>query len=135
MTATKTRQYDAIASHGRDLLAIFPAATERDPVKLCKKLRRLESVASAIGLQLCNGPEMAEDEQEHRIAAVLAKVNTLLHFSAAGIPVFVNLDPRGYAIKIDSEWMDAQRADSRTAYKAAIDRDWGGYGILAPTID
>lgn len=160
----KTRE--AIIRHGKQLLAIFPRATEQDPVALCKKLRRLEAQAEAIGLQLCNGPEMAEGEQERRVDAVLAKVNKLLgnvheyqpktgakcgcrrgverdncaNCEGTGfvvdfhsirnrrplVPVFVNLDPRGFALKIDDEWM---RASGATLYS-----DWGGYGIIAPDL-
>src|SRR3990172_5002755 len=72
----KTRE--AILSHSRQLLAIFPQATERDPLALCKKLRRIEAKATAIGLQLCNGPQMAEGEQERRVDEVLTKINRLL---------------------------------------------------------
>lgn len=40
--------------------------------------------------------------------------------------VFLNRDPRGYALKIDSEYV--------RAHSLAIHRDWGGYGIIAPEI-
>lgn len=61
MTTKRDRMYARIAQHGQNLLAIFPDASERDPVKLCKKLRKLETVAAAIGLQLCNGPELQQE--------------------------------------------------------------------------
>lgn len=41
--------------------------------------------------------------------------------------VFVNLDPRGYALKIDDEYMRAHNLKLHT--------DMGGYGILAPEIN
>lgn len=134
-TNKRDRMYQQMERHWQNLLAIFPNATERDPVKLCKKLRRLELKAAAIGLQLCNGPEVPPDEQEASVAYVLGRVDYVLQFRNLNIPVFVNLDPRGYALKIDDEWMNAQRADHRTAYKAALHRDMGGYGILAPEFD
>ncbi len=49
------RQYEAIEAHGKNLLAIFQNATERDPVALCKRLRRLEAKASRITTDYCNG--------------------------------------------------------------------------------
>jgi len=156
-----------IEEYGRNLLAVFPRAAERDPVKLCKRLRRLEREAAAIGLQLSNGPEMSEGEQEQRVDTVLAKVNKLLgnrheyqpktgakcsckrgvqrdncqdcegtglviDFAAIRsrtplVPVFVNLDPRGYALKIRDEWMAAHPA-------VRLPRDSGWYGILAPDL-
>lgn len=162
------RQYEAIEAHGKNLLAIFQNATERDPVTLCKKLRRLEAKASAIALRLCNGPEYAGgyEEVDALTDAILAKVNALLgnvheyqpktgarctcrpgierdncaacegtgrkiDFAAirnrpALVPVFINRDPRGYALKIDDVWTHNKQA--------RIYRDFGGYGILAPEI-
>lgn len=171
MTAT---QLDAIEKHGRQLLAIFPNARESDPVKLCKKLRRLEAQAAAVALRLCNGPEYADGEADKLTDAILANVNKLLgnvreyqpktgakcsckrgiqrdncpacegtgmliDFRAIRehkplVPVFINRDPRGYALKIDDEWIRQQRADHRTVHMAGIHQDWGGYGILAPEI-
>lgn len=135
MTKTSARadMYARIERHGRQLLAIFPNATIKDPVELCKRLRRIETLAASIGLQLCNGPEMTEAAKERRTADALKKANALLGNSGE-VPVFINLDPRGYALKIDDEWLRAQRADHRTAYKAAIHQDWGGYGIIAPDL-
>ena len=43
------------------------------------------------------------------------------------VPVFVNRDPRGYALKIDDEWMRARQ-------EVRLATDWGGYGILAPDL-
>lgn len=119
MTAELTSRIEA---HGRDLLAIFPNAIEQDPVKLCKKLRRLESKGAAIALRLCNGPEYAEGEQERITYDLLRKVNILL--ANANTPIFINLDPRGYALKIPDEYM--------RAHDIKLHRDWGGYGIIAP---
>lgn len=59
-----TTQLAAIEQHGRNLLAIFPDASERDPVKLCKKLRRLEAKAHALALRCCNGPEWPSEEAQ-----------------------------------------------------------------------
>jgi hypothetical protein len=122
---TKT-QKQSIEKHGKDLLAIFPKATERDPVELCRKLRRLEAKGAAIALRLCNGPEYPEGESDRLVDALLGKVNELLGNHA--VPVFINLDPRGYALKIDDEWMREHREFS-------LHTDWGGYGIIAPEID
>ncbi len=160
------RQQAAIEQHGSHLLAIFPNATERDPVKLCKALRRLESQAHAIALRLCNGPEFPGGyrEVDSRCEIILGKVNALLgnvneyqpktgakcgcrrgvqrdncstcegtghviDFTAIRnrkplVPVFINRDPRGYALKIREEAVMGMR----------IHRDWGGYGIIAPEI-
>ena len=132
------RQYEAIEAHGQNLLAIFPNATERDPVALCKKLRRLEAKASRITTDYCNGDFDAGDNGEKLDAAldaILAKVNAILgnneQYPIMNVPVFINSDPRGYALKIESEWMQTYM---RKAGCNRITKDCGGYGIIAPEI-
>ena len=44
---------------------------------------------------------------------------------AAG-SLFINQDPRGYAVKIDNE----SEADRDLIHAAGVARDWGGYGLL-----
>jgi hypothetical protein len=129
MTTTKIskrdRMYQQIDKHGRSILAIFPACTESDPVALCKLLRRFESRAERIALQLCNGPQFkTEDEPDRLCDKILDGLDKLLGFRAAGIPIFINRDPRGYSLKIDDEYV--------RAHSLAMHTDWGGYGIIAP---
>jgi hypothetical protein len=154
-TATKKqiRQYEQIKAHGENLLAIFPNATEKDPVALCKKLRRLESKASRITTDYCNGDFDAGENGEKLDAAldaILAKVNATLdnneQYPIMNVPIFINRDPRGYALKIADAWMIQRREQwdrqiARQGKKAITEsywallrfhRDWGGYGILAP---
>jgi hypothetical protein len=156
-----TIQASAIERHGMQLLAIFPDATERDPVKLCKKLRRLEAEAHAIAERLCNGPEFGTPEEvDARCDAILRRVRAMLCTNQPktgakcgckrgqerdncpscegtgqvidfarirrrkSVPIFINRDPRGYALKIDDAWMRETNA--------ALHTDWGGYGIIAP---
>jgi len=129
MNTKKQRQYEQIKAHGENLLAIFPNATEKDPVTLCKKLRRLEAKAQAIALRLCNGPEYpgGYDEVDALTGAILEKVNAILGNTGKNpVPIFVNRDPRGYALKIDDVWIHNKQA--------RIYSDWGGYGIIAPEI-
>ena len=149
------RQYEAIRAHGENLLAIFPNATERDPVSLCKRLRRLEAKASRITTDYCNGDFDAGENGEKLDAAldaILAKVNAILgnneQYPVLNVPVFINRDPRGYALKIADAWMNQRREqwDRQIAKKGKkaiaagywallrFHRDFGGYGILAPEI-
>lgn len=131
MTASKEVR---IISHGNKLLAIFPKATERDPGTLCRKLRRLEAQAAKLALRGCNGPQWdSEQDEQNAYDAILLKVNGLLHNYEDGdalreplVPVFINRDPRGYQLKIRDEWM--------TANDAKLEKDMGGYGLLAPEI-
>lgn len=171
-----TTQASKIEEHGRNLLAVFPDATERDPVKLCKRLRRLEGEAAKIALRLCNGPEYPEGKADELLGKILGKVNALLgnvrheyqpktgqrctckrgverdncaacegtglciDFAAIRgrhkpardlVPIFINRDPRGYALKVNDEW---QREQKKAGKPYIGHEDWGGYGIIAPEI-
>lgn len=130
MSTKNQRQYEAIEAHGRNLLAIFQNATEKNPVSLCKKLRRLESKASRITTDYCNGEFDAGENGEKldaALEAILAKVNAILgNTGKSHVPVFINRDPRGYALKIDDVWMHNKQP--------RLYRDFGGYGIIAPEI-
>jgi len=125
----------AITRHGESLLAAFPNATEQNPVALCKKLRRVEVSASSIGLRLRNGPwfdgmeEWADKETEKHLSRV-CKLLGLTPAKSEEIGLFINRDPRGYAVKLSDDWT---RGYNSTA-TLRIHSDWGQYGILAPEI-
>lgn len=117
-----------IEDHGRKLLAIFPNAVERDPATLCRLLRRIELEGSKFAVRLCNGPEFPTPEDEDNTgAAILIRAKGLLFGNGPqDVPIFLNRDPRGYALKIDDAWMREHKAD--------LHQDWGGYGIIAPDL-
>lgn len=117
----QVRMYEQIEEHGKKLLAIFPNATEKDPVALCKKLRHLERAAPRKAEDYCNGLMESWEEESDKFLAEL----TRLLGSNEGI--FINGDPRGYALKIDDAYVREHKLD--------IYRDWGGYGIIAPEFD
>ena len=121
---------EAVRKHGEQLLAIFPNATERDPVALCKKLRRVEAVAHKLAEDCCNWLSMESEEFAAREAKVYTRLLALLcGKSVANLAcdeVFINFDARGYALKIDEAYM--------SAYNVALYKDWGGYGIIAPDL-
>jgi len=123
----------AVRNHGETVKALFGLAADVDPIDLCRKLRRLERDGEALGLTLCNGPEIGYEEADRRTDKILAKLDELLGFKAAGVPVFVNLDPRGYALKIDEKWM-REKGGAIQANGRRIHTDWGGYGIISPDL-
>jgi hypothetical protein len=118
----REHMYQQINQHGQALLDAFPNAKELDPIKLCKKLRRLELKAARLTLDLCNG---AGDSERHDAALdrIAERVVKLLAIGEE-CGFFVNRDPRGYALKVSDTWM--------RDHGHGIHRDWGGYGILAP---
>lgn len=118
-------QRESIERHGIQLLAIFPEAKERNPIRLCAKLRRIQSTVDDPILRHCN-VGLTESEQDRAEVKALDGLDRLLSWRSSGVPVFVNWDPRGYALKIRDEWVRQHGAE--------ILRDWGGYGIIAPEI-
>lgn len=119
------KQEKAIRRHGEQIQVIFPVAREIDAVELCRKLRIIESKAHRAAEQYCNG-EINNDGWDYAMDTTLNRLDRLLRFKDAGVPVIVNGDARGYALKIESEYV--------AAHDLKIYRDWGGYGILAPEI-
>ena len=122
----KSRMYDKITKHGENLNKIF--GLDEDPVALCKKLLRLENKMTRVNTDWING-DIEEDEQDKVEKQVLASLDKILGYKAKGIPVFVNTDPRGNALKIKDDWVRKNRD------KYQIYSDMGGYGILAPKFE
>ena len=121
-TAQRARMYAQITAHGQALLSAYPQTAERDPVKLCKRLLRLERQGREIAIKYCNGDfDLAQAEKA--IAPISAKLTALL---GPGPRWYRNWDARGCCFKIDPE---------TAAEYPAIYRDMGGNGIIAPTFD
>lgn len=121
-----TAQLDAVRQHGENLLRIFPDAAEKNPVRLCKKLRALELQAHWLAELMCN--EDVGEAGERLAGTLLTKVSNLLNNGeGTGTPsVWFNRDPRGYAFKVSGEYL--------IAHGLSLHRDWGGDGIVAPKI-
>ena len=134
MSTKKERMYERIRLHGLKLLSVFPQASETDPVKLSKKAFALENKAHRIQEEDCNGnPACRTDADydawqkslEHRSDLVRAAFERLFGTPLES-PFFMNGDPRGYCLKVNVEYMRAQKID--------LPRDWGGYGLIAPDL-
>lgn len=127
----------AITRHGESLLAAFPNATERNPDTLARKLRRLETKIGKPVLDYCNGDNGVTCEAvDAECVAILAKVRALLGLTedaAKACGLFVNRDPRGYALKVDDAWARRWNADASASFPR-LHTDMGGYGILAPDL-
>ena len=121
----KSRMYDRITEHGENLNKIF--GLDEDPVALCKRLLRLENKMTRVNTDWVNG-DISEEEQDKVEKQVLAAVDKILGYKAKKIPVFVNTDPRGMALKIKDDWVRSNRDKYR------IYTDMGGYGIIAPNL-
>jgi hypothetical protein len=120
MKTTKAeRRVLAMLAHGAKLRAIYPQATD-DPLTLCKRLHRLEVEAHHYAEALCNYLDPTEEERKRKEESILRRAHAIL--GEDGPRVFLNLDPRGHALKIGPS--DAKGLD--------IGHDWGGYGIICP---
>lgn len=118
----KELMYERIRKHGEDLKAIFNL--DDDPVKLCKRLHIIENQAHKAAEDYCNG-KLETADWEAISDKFLVKVNKILNNKT--VPIFINGDSRGYALKIEDEYV--------RAHNLTIHKDWGGYGIIAPDFD
>lgn len=128
MTTTKEKNeimYKNIIEHGKDLKRVFNLDSSIDEIKLCKALFRIENKAHQLAEHFCNFYE-DEEKQEKIIDDILNKVDKLLNFKNQNIPVFFNGDPRGFTLKIDSDYMRDNKI-------YPFYSDWGNYGIIAPS--
>ena len=112
--------YSRITKHGQNLKAVFNLDQDIDPVKLCKRLFRLENKAHKLALDFCNG-EIDQLEWDQKADKILTKVEAILKNKKV---LFLNGDARGYALKIDDGYIRNNNLN--------IHKDWGGYGIVAP---
>ena len=97
---------------------------QTDGLKLWRQLRRLESKTSKAALDYCNGV-IGTDEWQELSPLFESKIATVF---GGRLPdgVFINADARGYALKLDNE---------KVTVPQGMEKDWGGYGILAAEID
>ena len=134
-----------IREHGLGLIRFFGLDPNLvDPINLCKKLRRLENQAHRITTQLCNGfpdlyAEVAEkvtknledelDKIEGKVRDLLESYQRPRQFKKINA-IFINGDPRGYALKLDTETIKYfEELGEDFPHK-----DWGGFGIIAPDL-
>lgn len=120
-TTKHEAMYQKIEKHGENLNRIFK--TDFDNITLCKKLFRIENRLHYLAEQYCNG-KIEETKIDKESEKLLDQANKILQFRFKEIPVFFNQDPRGYALKIKDDYIRDNHIE--------IERDLGGYGILAP---
>ena len=120
----KQTKYQKEKAYGEKIIEAF-GLKDADPVQTYRTLRRLEKRGNRLAVEDCT-VELREGEHEKRATAILKHVDRVTGYKAKGVPVFLNGDPRGYALKVRADWMEGNKTDLHT--------DWGGYGILAPDL-
>lgn len=158
MKPTKTElkqniKYALIREHGLGLIKFFGLDPNLvSPVELCKKLRKLETRAHKITTQLCNGfPDLDHDLQEDytkhlesELEKIEEKARDLLDspqlkksaptkWARKLNDIFINGDPRGYALKVTTECVKHYE-NLKQNPEEFPHKDWGGFGILAPDL-
>jgi hypothetical protein len=108
--------------HGVNLLALFPQARIQVPFDLVQALRKIERKAHRSALRRCNDPHYSEEQQERDREAIEQALDAIL--GPHSVPLIINRDPRGHALKIADSYMKDK--------PGALHTDWGGYGILSP---
>lgn len=111
-------------AHHNALLKLASHKNKKSGLELWRSLRRVECVFTQISTAYCNG-ESSEAQWEAGKNRAVAGVHRALGCEPAGL--YINSDPRGYALKIDPE--------QGGFIPEGMHKDWGGYGILAPVID
>lgn len=117
MTTATERQHRALIALG---------AHPDDVQKVAARIQVIERRNHSKACAYCNEPQTeswlarwnAQKEKDlAEIARMLPKTTGLL---------FINQDPRGYALKIDNEKPGARDV----IHAARVATDWGGYGLL-----
>jgi hypothetical protein len=132
---------EVITRHGETLLRAFPNATEKSPVALCKKLRRIENAVAKPILDYTNGEngvtleklDIETNKAETRIEKLLGDYE-LWWSDCPVVIIHINRDPRGHALKLNDAWTRQFNATQYAAKLPALYTDMGGYGILAPDL-
>lgn len=110
---------ERVIRHVENLLRIFPDALSRNPVLLYGRLRMIEREGSRHAEKMCSDSDYYNsniDRLDEISDKIVGKANALLGTDR----VWLNTDPRGYALKVD------------LSDEELLHTDWGGYGIIAP---
>ena len=121
----KKENADQFFRHVCNLQTIAGLSSYHEALELYKQLHRLETRVHRENENDCNGTTGLSEKQEGlRDKRRFEKYQSLL----PGVEgLFINGDPRGYALKIHVKQTEELRDKGINLY-----RDWGGYGIFAP---
>lgn len=124
----KTKKSNELFKHICNLQTLAGLNSYHDAVILYKKLHRLEALIHRENENDCNGTSGLTEQQE--ADRDKRRFNTYQSLLPGVSGLFINGDPRGYSLKIHVK-------QTQELYDKGInlDRDWGGYGLLAPDFD
>lgn len=121
----KKRNRDQFFRHINSLCYLAGGVSYYEGLEIYKKLHRIEARLNRIFIMECNGDiDLTDEQTKKRNNLILSKLRALLPEAKT---IFLNGEPRGYALKIkETEAMELREKGIN------IYQDWGGYGILAP---
>ncbi len=121
----KTKNADQFFRHVCNLQTLAGLSSYHESLELYKKLHRLEARVNRENTNDCNGiSNLTEEQEEKRDRRRFNSFQSLLP-GVSGL--FINGDPRGYALKMHVKNTQELRDKGINLYT-----DWGGYGILSP---
>ena len=97
---------------------------QKPGLKLWRELSRIERAVSRITTTACNG-DVSQAELDLVCERALSDMTKVF---GGTLPngIFINQDPRGYALKLDSGVRQLPEG---------MTKDWGNYGLLAAVIE
>jgi hypothetical protein len=98
-------------------LALISGVSDGEAVY--RLLRPIEKAASKMAVKYSNG-EITEKAYDRSVDRMMEEIKIVVPVEG----IFINSDPRGYALKVDDQVMRDK------GYR--LERDMGGYGLLAP---
>jgi hypothetical protein len=127
MTTKLERRNKEIAAHLEALqqLVNLCGGSKYKISTINSKLRNIEFRASRDSEKYCNGG-IDTNQFGERAEGYKEEVQALFNGNLKGLKI--NSDCRGYALKIHDETMANEYKEIR------LNKDWGGYGLLAPEI-
>lgn len=112
-------------AHHKALESLRGVKCTKTGLQIWRHLRKIETALSKAAENCCNEPQYDEEYWESEKNKARRGIVAALGREPEGL--YLNSAPRGYALKLDAE--------IRGGLPPGMEKDWGGYGILAPVID
>jgi len=109
-----------MAAHYAALKAMLKPGDLHSGGQVWRELRRIECAGHRQAEDWCNGVGRHDEEYGNYIEPkIKSRVEGVFGYTPPGL--HINMDPRGYCLKLEANSVPFD-----------LERDWGGYQILAP---
>jgi len=133
----KQRRQERLERHYKALeaLSVKTCGALQNGKKLSTKLLGIEQLAHYSAEAYCNGQTVTGvsfgEEEWDKAVEIYTEAVRKLFGGALPFGFFVNGDPRGCALKLNNDTEEQRELIA----DCGLERDWGGYGLLAPRIE